>query len=81
MNGKKNVNRQSENHRIFSHSVGQKLQWVSIETEGSSICVAGLFERLLSLEFSSAHGYGGNNIWLKKGIEQIWGGMILDIIT
>lgn len=71
MNGKKNVNRQSENHRIFSHSVGQKLQWVSIETEGSSICVAGLFERLLSLEFSSAHGYGGNNNWLKKGIGQI----------
>lgn len=70
MHGKKNVNRQSENHRE-SHSVGQKLQWVSIETEGSSICVAGLFERLLSLEFSSAHGYGGNNIWLKKGIGQI----------
>lgn len=70
MHGKKNVNRQSENHRE-SHSVGQKLQWVSIETEGSSICVAGLFERLLSLEFSSAHGYGGNNNWLKKGIGQI----------
>lgn len=80
MHGKKNVNRQSENHRE-SHSVGQKLQWVSIETGDSSICVAGLFERLLSLEFSSAHGYGGNNNWLKKEIGQIWGGMILDIIT